>query len=287
MSGPRGAADVVAEPFFMDAPAGRVFAVHHRPRDPANIRGHVLCVPPFNEEMNRSRSMMSLQAKALAALGLGTLVIDLHGTGDSEGDYRDARWDGWLDDLRAAKRWLSAQAGGLRAILGVRLGAILAAQIHAEMDASGVALVLWQPVLDGKVHLTQFFRVRMAAQLDRPELAKETTASMRQQLQLGQTVEVAGYEIHPELAKAMDGARMMDHKLAAGASVLWLENASQDQAEMSPASKSALLAWEAAGVQADADTYLGPAFWQVHERVIAPALIERTSSWLGRKVCAP
>lgn len=284
MSASTGAITVVVEPFFFDAPGGRVFAVHHRPSDSARIRGNVLCVPPFNEEMNRCRSMMTLQAQALAALGFGTLVVDLHGTGDSEGEYRDARWEIWLDDIRATWRWLVMQPGGLSTIWGIRLGAVLAAQVHAELGESGVALVLWQPVLDGNVHLTQFLRVRMAAQLDRPDLPKETTASLRQQLAAGQAVEVAGYEIHPELAKAIDGARLIGNKLANGSHVLWLENASQDLPEILPASKNALPAWEAAGVTIDAGTYFGPAFWQVHERVTAPALIERTSAWLSRKV---
>ncbi|MFI5445908.1 hydrolase 2, exosortase A system-associated [Polaromonas sp. UC242_47] len=284
MSASTGPIAVVVEPFFFDAPGGRVFAVHHRPSDSTRIRGNVLCVPPFNEEMNRCRSMMTLQAHALAALGFGTLVLDLHGTGDSEGEYRDARWEIWLDDIRATRRWLVMQPGGLSAIWGIRLGAVLAAQVHAELGESGIALVFWQPVLDGNVHLTQFLRVRMAAQLDRPDLPKETTASLRQQLAMGQAVEVAGYEIHPELAKAIDGARLIANKLGNGSHVLWLENASQDHAEILPASKKALPAWEAAGVAIDAGTYTGPAFWQVHERVTAPAIIERTSAWLSRKV---
>lgn len=284
MSVPTSSVDVVVEPFFLDTPGGRAFAVHHRPRDSATIRGNVLCVPPFNEEMNRCRSMMTLQAQALVALGFGTLVIDLHGTGDSAGDYRDARWQIWLEDIHAARRWLEMQAGGLSAILGVRLGAVLAAQVHAQLGEPDLALVLWQPVLDGKVHLTQFLRVRMAAQLDRPDLPKETTASMRQQLAAGQSVEVAGYEIHPELAKAIDGARLTSHKLASGSHVLWLENVGKDQPEISPSSKNTLLAWETAGVTIDVGTYSGPAFWQVHERVTSPAVIERTSAWLSRKV---
>lgn len=280
----RESVDIVVEPFFLDAPEGRIFAVYHRPRNPEKIRGHVLCVPPFNEEMNRSRSMMTLLAQALAGFGFGTLIVDLYGTGDSEGEYSDARWAIWLDDIRAASRWLMQRPGGISAILGVRLGAVLAAQIHAEWGMPGVALVLWQPVLDGKVHLTQFFRVRMAAQLDRAELPRETTASMRQQLATGQTVEVAGYEIHPELAKAIDEVRLTRYPLVKGSRVLWLENAGQNQKEISPASKNALLAWETDGVTVDAVAYSGPAFWQVHERVVTPSIIELTSSWINAKV---
>lgn len=284
MSLPIGPVDMVAEPFFLESPSGRLFALHHRPRNLDSLRGHVLCVAPFNEEMNRCRSMITQQATALGALGFGTLVFDLHGTGDSEGDYCDARWSTWQDGIRTAQDWLSEQPGGLKAILGIRLGAILAAQAYAGLADPSVVLVLWQPVIDGKTHLTQFFRLRMAAQLDRPDLPKETTALMRSRLGQGQTVEVAGYEIHPQLASAMDEARLFERPLFEGAHVLWLENASPDKPGISPLVREALQDWRTAGVSMDARTYPGPAFWQVHERVLAPALIEQTSAWLDEKV---
>lgn len=278
---------MVVEPFFLQASSGRLFAVHHRPRNPATLRGQVLCIAPFNEEMNRCRSMITQQAKAFAALGFGTLVFDLHGTGDSEGDYRDARWSIWLDNIRAAQDWLGAQPGGLKAILGTRLGGLLAAQAYAGLGSPGVALILWQPVLDGKNHLTQFFRLRMAAQLDRPDLPKETTAFMRQHLARGQTVEVAGYEIHPELAQSMDAARLLEQPLFEGAQVLWLENANADKPVLSPLVRAALQDWRTADVHLDAQPYAGPAFWQVYERVLTPSIIEHTSAWLDEKVGRP
>lgn len=278
---PVAATPVVADPFFLDAPAGSLFAVHHRPADRAALRGNVLCVPPFNEEMNRSRSMITLQAAAFARLGLGTLVVDLFGTGDSQGGHGDARWSIWLDDLRAAMAWLAQQPGGCTALLGTRLGAILAAQLHAERGGASTPLILWQPVVDGKLHFTQFLRVKMAAQLDRPDLPKETTGSMRKQLEAGEPLEVAGYEIHPELAAAIDGARLTDHAIASGTPVLWLENCPADNPELSVPSRKAIEAWNGAAIEAQ--TYVGPAFWQVHERVVTPSIIEQATSWMQAK----
>jgi exosortase A-associated hydrolase 2 len=287
MSTPIGSSDLQVEPFFFGPPRGRLFAVHHRPRNGAEVRGHVLCVPAFNEEMNRCRSMVTEQAKAFAAKGFGTLVFDLHGTGDSDGHFRDARWADWLDNVTTALGWLSGQPGGVKAILGTRLGALLAAQAYAQRGDPHCALLLWQPVLDGKIHLTQFLRVRMAAQLDRPDLPKETTTAMRQQLAAGEAVEVAGYEIHPELAHALDHARLGEQRLFAGANVLWLENASADKPELPPVSVSALGEWRAAGARVDGQTYTGPAFWQAHERVLASSLIDKTTAWLDTRVTIP
>ena len=36
----------------------------------------------------------------------------------------------------------------------------------------------------------------------------------------------------------------------------------------------------------DAATYAGPAFWQVHERVVTPSIVERTTQWFRDKVAA-
>lgn len=276
----------VVEPFFLPSPGGSLFAVLHRPADGVAVRGHVLVVPPFNEEMNRCRSMVTLQARELAQRGLCTLLLDLHGTGDSAGEYGDARWATWLDNLRAALAWLAARPGGCVALLGIRLGAILAAEVMATAELAPPALVLWQPVVDGKMHMNQFLRVRMAAQLDRPDLPKETTATMRKQLEAGDSIEVAGYELHPDLVRAIDGANLVKLK-PAPRHALWLENVAADPgAEMPAPALAAAKAWAEAGIAAEMRPYTGPAFWQLHERVLTPSIVEITTAWLEQKVAA-
>jgi exosortase A-associated hydrolase 2 len=265
------------QPFFLDTPHGRLFAIHHRPA--TGLRGSVLCVPPFNEEMNRCRSMITLQAQAFAAAGIGTLVLDLHGTGDSSGEYRDARWSIWLDDIRTACRWLENQSGGCLAYWGIRLGAILAAQASRSAATKGRQLIVWQPVIDGKQYFTQFLRMRIAANMDRPSLPKETTAGMREILANGKSVEIAGYEIHPQLAAAIDVAQLAATPPAIGTSVLWLEQASAGTDGPSPASAQAASVWHAAGIEDGIRLFDGPAFWQLHQRAVAPEAIAATTAW--------
>ena len=273
-------AQTVCRPFFMETAAGRLFAIQHLPPAGMAVRGHVLCALPFNEEMNRSRSMVTLLAQSLAAIGIGTLVVDLLGTGDSQGDYVDARWDIWLDNLASAQAWLQSQAGGCVALWGIRLGAILAAELHARAANPRVALLLWQPVVEGKVHLNQFMRVKIAAQMDRVELPKLTTAAMRQQWLAGQSVEIVGYEIHPELALAIEAASLVSHRVAEATAVLWLEQASNESGELSIASRKALQTWPGEGVRLTTEQFDGPPFWQVHERALAPDAVTRSRRWL-------
>jgi len=58
----------------------------------------VVFAQPFVEEMNKSRRMAALQARALAGQGWAVLLPDLLGCGDSPGDKGDARWTAWVDD---------------------------------------------------------------------------------------------------------------------------------------------------------------------------------------------
>ena len=270
---------VGVEPFFVDSPSGRLFAVHHRPVDPAAIRGHVLCVPPFNEEMNRCRSMVSLQAQALAELGIGTLLVDLYGTGDSAGDYVDANWARWQADIGAGIAWLNQQTGGCRGLWGIRLGAILAAQALPSLGNKAI-FIAWQPVVDGKQHFTQFLRMRIAAQMERPNLPKETTHSMREHLGSGKPLEVSGYEIHPDLAAALDTARLDSFIPPAGTPTLWLEQALPDADQAAPVSKKVIGAWRSKEVNVDVRLFGGPNFWQVAERAISPDALAATTAWI-------
>jgi exosortase A-associated hydrolase 2 len=278
--------DDMMEPFFLDTPNGRLFAVYHRPAKQQPVRGHILCIPPFAEEMNRCRSMITLQAQAFAQIGMGTLLVDLHGTGDSAGEYRDAQWAIWLQDIRTSAAWLAEQPGGCLALWGIRLGVILAAESLRRAVAPGAALLAWQPVADGQSHLTQFLRIRLAAQMDRPYLPKETTASLRQQWAAGQSVEVAGYEIHPELAAALDAARLGDRVPPLETRILWIEQAGSQAPQLSLSSQKVVQAWRAAGLTPDIRLFEGMAFWQHYDRALAPDAIAATTAGMRAWVTA-
>lgn len=266
-------------PFFLEGASGRLFAVHHRPIDGVCRRGSVLVVPAFNEEMNRCRSMLTLQAQALARLGFGTLVLDLAGTGESDGHYGEARWDGWVDDVRRARDWLDgADGGGCAALLGVRLGVPLA--LDALAGTAACPLAAWQPVSDGRNYFTQFLRMRIAANMDRTDIPKDTTAGMRARLAEGASVEVAGYEVAPVLATAIESLNLATRVPQAGIPVAWFEKKTGEDAALPPASTQVVNAWRTSGVEVAVGVFDGPAFWALHDRHAAPDLIGLTAAWL-------
>lgn len=265
------------EAFFHPAPGGgqRLY-VHHTPPADQSIRGTVLYVHPWAEEMNKSRRMAALASRALARDGWAVLQVDLLGCGDSSGDFGDATWDDWVDDVITAAGWLQRKHPGLPMWLwGLRAGALLATAAAPRL-AGSVNLLLWQPVQQGKAVIQQFLRLKAAAQLADGSGGAILTA-LRTDLAAGRPVEIAGYTLKPGLAQGLEEARLAPPQpLHDAPRVVWLETSTQPDAGVSPAARTASPQWEAAGWRVDLQVVAGPAFWQTTEIEDAPDLIEAT-----------
>lgn len=261
---------------FIEAPNRRLFAVYYAPRENCFNRKVILYVPPFAEEMNRSRRMAALQARAFASLGLGTLLLDLFGTGDSTGDFRDARWELWLEDISVAADWLENRGAVVTCLWGLRLGALLACAAAAASRKRFNRLLLWQPVTDGALHLTQFLRIRIAAGISLSG-AGEKIEQLRAQLADGRPVEVAGYELSPELARTLVDLRTSELALVPGTNCDWLEIGTEATDRLLPAGQRVVEHWRRAGITSSSRTVAGDPFWMLQETTLAPALIAATT----------
>ncbi len=276
------------EPLFLrvDADAlGQRFALHHSPQH-GPLRGLVVHVHPFAEEMNKSRRMAALQSRALAAEGFAVLQIDLLGCGDSAGSFGDATWAQWVADVVHACRWLQQRhrAGGVGApglplwLWGHRAGALLAVQAVDQL-AMACNLLLWQPATSGKTVLQQFLRLKVAGEL----LGGQTKAvmqEMRNALAAGRAVEVAGYTLHPALTQDLEQATLQAPAVPAGR-IEWFEISPQDDAALSPAASAQTERWTRAGWTLRTHLVKGPAFWQTSEIEDAPALLQATMDALA------
>lgn len=264
-------------PFFLPAGRrGRRFAIHHAPARRA-ARSAIVYLHPLAEEMNKSRRMAALAARALAADGHAVLQVDLYGCGDSEGDFAEAGWDDWVDDALAAMRWLQQSAPAAPVFWGLRAGCLVAAQAACAAPAPS-ALALWQPPLDGRTVLQQFLRVGAAARFGAGTV-KEYLAEARQSLAGGREVEIAGYRLGRRLADGIEASRLAP--CAGIRRVHWFELSMRPEAALPPASTAAIAAWTDAGVAVDAQLIAGPAFWQSAEIVDVPALVAATVHGLG------
>ncbi len=270
------------EPYFIDGPAGPLFAIYHPPSTAVADGGDLIYVPPFAEELNRTRRMAALQVRALAKAGVGALIVDLYGTGDSGGDFRDARWETWLGDIAAAAGWLDSRGRRRIGLWGLRVGALLAATAAADDPKRYNRVILWQPAISGERALTQFLRVRVAAGMGAGNDG-ETTKDLRARFAdgAGDSLEVAGYEVPPQLAAAIDGARIGPLGSALGMPVDWFEVVSESGRPPAPASRKVWEEWRNGGVPLTTATVVGEPFWNTQEIAVAPALIEATSALFG------
>lgn len=266
---PQGTRQSTARPGFHQFNGRRLFGLEIVPT--GVCRGTVLYLPPHVEEMNRCRSHVVLQARALAALGWHCLLLDPHGTGESDGETDAADWDHWLADAGAAAAWLAQQTGHAPTLWGIRTGALLATELAAGGQVPVAGLLLWQPVLDGKLYLNQYLRLRIASQLVR-EGDKETTESIRVRLAAGEVVEIAGYPLSGRLAAALSARRMAGFGQMAGLRVDWLEVVAKPEQALAMPSRKLADSWAATDVRVTTATVAGPMIWQLQEREEAPAL---------------
>ena len=268
-------------PFFLAGASGPLFAVFHSP-EASRFQGECFVfIPPFGEELNRSRRAVVLQAQKLASMGIGVLVLDLFGCGDSGGEIADATWEHWLNDIDAAAGWLERERGATVALWGLRLGAALAVAAADRHPQRYSRLLLWEPVIYGEAFLTQVLRSRIAAAMTREEEVRETTGVLRQQLKDGESLEVAGYTITPVMAANIDAVDLAALLPRCTADVHWIEIAGDAARPLSEAARRVIERWRQAGISVHEHVEKAPRFWSLIETTIAPDLVAATCRQLG------
>lgn len=263
---------------FLDGTQGPLFAIHHAAAADRRQGLGLLYLPPFAEEMNRSRRMVALQARRLAALGVDVLLLDPFGTGDSAGDFGEARWEVWREDVKTALGWLAAQGSGELGLWGLRLGALLATEVAASAPLPLKRLLLWQPVLSGSRHLTQFLRLRLAATMSEGA-GRETTKELQARLAQGEPLEIAGYALAPEMAAALGAANLASHlRELDSLAVDTLEVSAGEEVNLAVATERLVATLAQEGRTLNAQAVPGEAFWSIQEITLAPALLDATDA---------
>lgn len=257
------------------------------------LYGQVLYIHPFTEEMNKSRRMVALQARSFAQAGFDVLQMDLLGCGDSSGNFGDATWQSWVDDVVRASRYLQGRADRHNLhtppaplwLWGLRAGCLLATQAAAQ---SGMAcnFLFWQAPSLGQPLLNQFLRLKLAAGLQGVQ-TKGLMKHMRQKLQDGECLEIAGYQLSPGLARGLMQATLAPPEMQETDQRLeWFELSTLETAQPSVVTRERFAQWQQTGFDARLHMARGPAFWQSTGIEDAPALISATTAALRAKAPA-
>ena len=281
---------VKPEAFFLPAESasgGQRFCLFYPAQGDA-IRGLILYIHPFAEELNKARRMAALQARALAHAGFSVLQIDLLGCGDSSGDFGDATWQNWVSDVVQGCQWLRNQTTPPPAdvgqvplwLWGLRAGCLLAVEAAAQLDEP-CNFLFWQAPAAGKTLLQQFLRLKVAGDLLGGQ-SKGVMEALRQQLASGAPVEIAGYTLSAGLAAGLEQAVLAPAPGTDPTQRLeWLEVSTREDASFSPVSIKTIAQWQLAGLQVRSQIAPGPAFWQTSEIEDAPELIAATTAALS------
>lgn len=162
---PEGASTAVDalpwQPGFFGPHARSLFGCYHPPSlggDPSPLA--VLLCSPFGCEDQSAHRSLKVLAMRLAQAGLPVLRFDMDGCGDSAGHDGDpGRVAAWLASMGSAVDALRRQSGCTQvALVGVRLGALLAAQVartRSVLNADVALLMAIAPVVSGRRYLRE------------------------------------------------------------------------------------------------------------------------------------
>lgn len=255
---------------FVGASGRRLFVML---RAPVLASGEcMLVVPPFAEEMNKSRRLVTELARHACRGGKALLSVDLYGTGDSDGEFSEARVGQWIDDLACAMAWSAARGWRVTSVLGIRLGAILAAALVRQRDIEFSRAVFWQPVVSGSRFVDQFLRLRvMASRMEND--ASESVAGLRGRLKAGETVEVAGYILSGGLCAEIDALDLRVQLTSSFPAIRWLEVVADIAAPVPPGTQRTIEAARSAGCQIDYAQIACEPFWMSTEVVVCHELV--------------
>jgi pimeloyl-ACP methyl ester carboxylesterase len=146
-------------PFYFGTGERRLFGIYEAAQRLPARRAVLLCHPWGPDYVHAYRAQRQL-AKMLTAAGMHVMRFDYYGTGDSAGETTAGDPDSWTTDIGAALEELQDTTETTRiSVVGLRLGAVLAAQAAARSAArSDIAiesLVLWDPVIRGTEYLAE------------------------------------------------------------------------------------------------------------------------------------
>ena len=181
------------EPYFFGSPPQRLYACHHFPAvESAASRAVVIC-PATGHEYERSHRGLRQLALQLARAGHHVLRFDYRGTGDSAGEYAAHGPVDWKQDIHSAVDECRRVSGRKPlCVIGLRLGATLAAQAVAERE-DVERLVLYAPVVDGKSLLGEWKR-------DQAEYERRINRATRR----GTADEVLGFRLSDTFRSALN-----------------------------------------------------------------------------------
>lgn len=203
----------------------------------------------------------------MANKGWSLAILDLQGTGDSEGDLSSVRLDAWINDVITSYQFLREQENcKVVRLMAMRLGALVALQQRVLETVRPDLVVLWEPIAEGRRAIRQFLRLRVAADRFRglPTSVDGLLATAHEQ----GVLEVAGYQLSAEFIQDLLHSAV---DIEAVATTIPVQVLSITKPVSQPAGSSS-----SAGSHVRGNQVSGVRFWDAIEITVAHEFIQQT-----------
>jgi exosortase A-associated hydrolase 2 len=266
------------KPEYLETPLGRLFVLYIGPRHAVQPLRGVIALPPFAEEMNKSRHMLALLGQSLARAGMLYVLPDLHGTGDSEGDFEQATWEQWTSNVRSVADSLTERDMIGLDVVALRSGAFLIPGLDRSAYPGPQRIVIWNPVQRGAKMIDQLLRSKVIK--DSTITNPASVATVRDEIRRAGDMEIAGYRITDDLVSSVDRLELSRLQLPRDSEVHWIDVSPIETDKLPPNFVSVEGAWLGRVKCVSYLRVVGAQFWLGPEIDLVPELISQTTDIL-------
>jgi alpha/beta superfamily hydrolase len=264
-----------------------LFGFRHLPRgEPTSC---VVVCSPLIADFRKNYRREVLLGRALAADGIAVQRFHYRGTaGHSDGDPTAVTFETLTRDASdAAARVTEVTGAPLRAFVGTRLGALVAARAVGSYEDA--ALALWEPITNVDAYYREGFRARQIRDLREQAATSGSAKNLARELELQGRVDVLGFTVWHRLYESVRH-HSLEHGLSrSGAAVLLVQiGASQELRreydELLRGLRSAGRSVEARVVRAGTSWWLSEADGNdVIQNDGSPEVVEVTRRWIKER----
>jgi predicted alpha/beta-fold hydrolase len=173
----------------------RLFGMLFLPEPEYRKQTGFVAVHPFAEEKKSAHRTLVELSRELYRNGYPSLMFDLRGCGDSEGNFADVRLEEWLSDIHRAVDILKMHTELSKlGVIGLRFSAYLSGCYMERY--SGTSECIWiEPVLNPVDYLRKSLRHKLMKELCTDGVVASNRDALLQNLHNNTSVDFDGYEI--------------------------------------------------------------------------------------------
>ena len=188
---------------YVPTPRGNLYVYTSRPPE---ARACVLLCSSIFGDFTANYHRERLLGQAISSNGYGVIRFHYAGEGNSQGDRQKMSFGSLCDDARAVMDHGSSSGFNRFALLGTRIGALVAAAVISSTPSAPLAL--WEPVADPLGFVGDAQRAKRMSQMTQ---AKDAHSSQwRTELEEKGVIDLLGYDLYPELVKSLEGLDLLD-----------------------------------------------------------------------------